>query len=103
MSTPIRSTLSASIGPGLTLLTAASAYVNGPMSTITTLAFVLTVIWGLAETALLSYTPIASIDLDEPTRLSTGMDDAPAPALEVPAENIVPFPDPNPRHARRAA
>lgn len=64
MSTPVRSFLSASVGPGLTVFTAASAYFNGPLAFATTLGFGLAVVWGIVEIALLSYTPVASIDLD---------------------------------------
>jgi len=98
MSTPTRSILSASIGPGLTLFTAISAYVNGPLAAITTIAFGLTVVWGIIEIAILTYTPISSIELDGPS------------LLEMPEENsaeaddkLVAFDGAHTPDARRAA
>ncbi|MBE2212763.1 MAG: hypothetical protein IAE82_02755 [Opitutaceae bacterium] len=103
MSTPTRSIFSASIGPALTLSTAVSAYVNGPLAAMTTVAFGLTVVWGIVEIALLSYTPIASIDLDGPSALESEASHDSARLTDTASDKIVPFSDPNPEHARRAA
>lgn len=103
MSARTHSTFAAFIGPGLTLLTAASAYVNGVMSAVTTTLFALTVLWSLVETALQTYTPVSLIELDGPAPLDSRANDTDASAPDTPAGTIVPFSDPNPRHAERAA
>lgn len=103
MSTLSRSIVPASIGPALTVVTAASALLNGPMATLTTIAFVLTVVWGIIEIAFLSYTPIASIELDGPSLLEDGVVRGTAEVSEENSAAVVPFPDPNPQHVPRAA
>ncbi len=101
MSTPTRSFLSASIGPGLTLATALSAYANGPLAATTTIAFGLTVVWGIIEIALLSYTPIASIELEGPSLLEIDASSTDS-ADTAGAGKVVAFPDPNPWRERAA-
>lgn len=98
MSTPLRSILSASVGPGLTVFTAASAAFNGPLAFSTTLGFGLTVVWGIVELALLSYTPVASIELDGPSLL---LED-PNVGDEPTDEKLVAFSDPTPARSRAA-
>jgi len=101
MSTPTRSLLSASIGPGLTLATALSTYANGPLATTTTIVFGLTLIWGIVEIALLSYTPIASIELDGASLLE--IEESSTDSMDTTeAGNIVAFSDPNPWRERAA-
>lgn len=101
MSTPTRSFFSASIGPGLTLATALSVYANGPLAATTTIAFGLTVVWGIVEIALLTYTPIASIELDGPSLLEIDETSTDAPnAAET--DKVVAFSDPNPWRERAA-
>ncbi len=85
MSTPSRSFLPASIGPALTLFTAWSVYAHGPLALPSTLGFILTLVWGMVEITLFSYTPIASIELDDRSLLDT----PPAPADEA---AVVDFP-----------
>ncbi len=69
MSPSVRSFFSASIGPGLTLFTACSAAYYGPLALVTTVSFIVTVLYGIIEIALLSYTPIDSIELNGPSLL----------------------------------
>lgn len=69
MSTPLRSLLSVSVGPGLTLFTAWSVFAHGPIAPSTMLGFGLTIAWGIVEIALLCYAPVASPGLDDRTPL----------------------------------
>jgi len=103
MSTPTRSFLSASIGPAMTVLTAVSAFINGPLSAATTIAFGLTVVWGIIEIAFLSYTPIASIELPGPSLLEDTAETQETAMLDDSTDKVIPFSDPNPSHAQRAA
>lgn len=98
MSTPLRSLLSASVGPALAVFTACSAYLNGPLAFATTLGFGLTVVWGIVEIALLSYTPVSSIELEGPSLL----EDATHASRRDDAGRIATFPDPNPWRERAA-
>lgn len=101
MSTPFRSFLSASFGPGLTVFTACSAYFNGPLAFSTTLGFGLTVVWGIVEIALLSYTPVASIELDSGRTLLE--DDLRESSTTTAAmDNVLAFPEQSPHHRRAA-
>jgi hypothetical protein len=96
MSTPLRSILSASIGPGLTVFTAWSLFFHGPLAISTTIGFSLTLVWGMIELALGSYTPISAIDLDGPSLLD---DDESA---DEEASRVVRFPEKALREERAA-
>lgn len=100
MSTSIRSTLSASIGPGLSVITACSAYFNGALALTTTISFGLAVAWSIIEVVLRSYTPIDSIELDGPSLLANDTTSSTAAACD--AGNVVAFSDPNPWRERAA-
>ena len=95
MSTPLRSLLSVSIGPGLTLFTAWSVFAYGPLASSTMLGFGLTIAWGIVEIALLCYAPAPSIELDHRTPLDE-------PAARHDASALVDFSAPD-LHREKAA
>jgi hypothetical protein len=80
MNSSFRPFISASFGPGLTIFTACSAYFNGPDAVVTTAAFALTVVYGIAETALLSYTSIDAVELKGPSLLVKGSETEESPS-----------------------